>query len=174
MLLTSCLPMLVYAQKTLVAKHAEISFFSNAPLEDIQAISKTAASALNISTGDIVFKVRNTSFEFDKKLMQEHFNENYMESDKYPLSEFKGKIEEPQKLNKNGTYIVDVSGTLLIHGVTKLYQTKAKIIVKDNILSATCRFNVKLADHKIKIPSIVGRNIAEVVNIDISARYKPQ
>lgn len=155
-----------------ITKDAQVTFFSSAPLEDIEATSKSGASALNMATGDILFKVRNTSFRFRKKLMQEHFNENYMESDKYPLSEFRGKILDAGKPERNGTYDVQVSGTLTVHGVAKTYNTTARIILRDSSLTAECSFDVKVADHNITIPSIVGKNIAEVVNVRVSAHYK--
>lgn len=161
-------------QKTsIVSKETSISFFSSAPLEDIEAKSTLGASAMNLQTGDIIFRVKNTTFQFDKKLMQEHFNENYMESDQYPLSEFKGKVESADKLTKDGSYTLNVTGTLLIHGVTKSYSTKAAFTVKDGTIKATSNFQVRLADHKISIPSIVGKKIAEVVKITVDATYKP-
>lgn len=158
--------------KSWTSKNAQISFFSNAPLENIEASSKTGLSALNTKTGDIIFKVWNKTFEFDKKLMQEHFNENYMESEKYPISEFRGKISDSYKMETDGSYELSVSGTLNIHGVTKLYNTKANIKVANEMVVATCSFNIRLADHKIKIPAVVGKNIAEVVNVKINATFK--
>lgn len=160
------------AQQLLTCQDAHISFFSSTPLEDIEGVSTTGASAINSSSGEILFKVKNTSFQFKKKLMQEHFNENYMESEKYPLSEFKGKIDEPAKLAENGTHYLNVSGVLHIHGVAKNYHTKAKIVVSNGSVTATCSFDVRTADHKIKIPSIVVKNIAEVMKINVSANYK--
>ncbi len=157
---------------TLVSKETSITFFSSAPLEDIEAKSTLGASAINIKTGDMIFRVKNTSFQFDKKLMQEHFNENYMESDKYPLSEFKGKIEGVEKLVNDGNYTLNVKGTLQIHGQTKAYTTAAVFNVKDGIIKAVTNFQVRLADHKITIPSVVGKKIAEVVKIKVDALYK--
>lgn len=103
--------------------------------------------------------------------MQEHFNENYMESDTYPVSEFKGKIIDPVDFSKPGTYNVAVKGNLQIHGVTKTYQTQAKITVTANAVTASTAFRVKLEDHKIKIPTIVIAKIAEVVDVKINAVY---
>ncbi|HAF35706.1 MULTISPECIES: YceI family protein [Sphingobacterium] len=167
--------MTTFAQQkaSFVSKETSITFFSNAPLEDIEAKSTLGASAMNLQTGDIIFRVKNTSFQFDKKLMQEHFNENYMESDQYPLSEFKGKVDNADKLTKDGSYTLNVRGTLLIHGVTKPYSTKATFTVTDGTIKAVANFQVKLADHKISIPSIVGKKIAEVVKITVDATYKP-
>lgn len=162
-----------FAQQTnsLISKGATITFFSKALLEDIEAKSRQGGSAINVNTGDIIFRVKNVSFQFDKKLMQEHFNENYMESDKFPLSEFKGKIEDSEKISKDGIYKLKVSGTLQIHGVSKAYTTWTTFNVKNSIIKASTNFDVRLADHKITIPSIVGKKIAEVVKVTIDATY---
>ncbi|MGY4385005.1 hypothetical protein ACVWYN_002041 [Pedobacter sp. UYP24] len=162
------------AQHILVSKNAAISFYSNTVLEDIEAKSTTASSALDTKTGELIFKVSNTSFQFRKKLMQEHFNENYMESERYPLSEFKGKIIGDCNLNINGTYNVKVEGMLLIHGVSKSYTTVAELIVNNEKITASTIFRVRIADHKIQIPSLVFKNIAEFVDVKIMALYQPK
>ncbi|MGM9474775.1 YceI family protein [Pedobacter sp. GSP4] len=157
-----------------VSKTVNASFFSSTPLEDIDAQSKTGASAINVKTNEIIFKINNSSFQFKKKLMQEHFNENYMESDKYPTSDFKGKIVEQVDLTKPGTYTVTVKGNLQIHGVSKEYQTKASLIVANDEIKASSAFNVKLADHGIKIPTIVFKQIAETIQVKMTATYQPK
>ncbi|MFD1772182.1 YceI family protein [Sphingobacterium suaedae] len=162
----------IYAQhQTRVCKDVRLSFFSKAPLENIEAHSQAGVSALHIITGDIIVKVRNNSFVFDKKLMQEHFNENYMESHRYPISEFKGKITDAQKLLTDGSYELLVTGTLHVHGVGRPCSTKVKFIVRNGTLQAATNFVIKLADHHIKIPAVVGQNIAETVTINIAASY---
>lgn len=173
-LLVSIVSLSLHAQNVLISKNASISFFSSTPAEDIEGKSNTANSALDIKSGNILVKVSNTSFQFKKKLMQEHFNENYMESDKYPVSTFKGKITENVDLSKDGTYNVTIDGTLDVHGVTKAYQTKAILVVEKGTVTAKTAFNIKIADHKIEIPSIVFTKIAETVNVRIAAVYKPK
>lgn len=106
--------------------------------------------------------------------MQEHFNENYMESDKYPSSIFRGKITDDVDLSKDGSYAVNVDGTLDIHGVTKAYQSKATIVVAKGVITARTTIRVKIEDHQIKVPSIVFKNIAEFVDVRISATYQPK
>jgi polyisoprenoid-binding protein YceI len=161
-------------QAQIVISHqAKLSFFSEAPVENIKAESKSGLSALNLSTKTIYFKVPMRSFEFRKSLMQEHFNENYMESSKYPFAEFNGKIKEQIDLTKDGIYPVTVQGDLNIHGVLKNYMVKAELNVKGGIISANSTFPVKLADHKIEIPRLVIMNIAEVVQVTVSAQYTP-
>jgi len=159
------------SQNVLKAKTTEISFFSSTPIEDINANSKKGVSAINLSTGQVYMKVPNTTFEFKAKLMQEHFNENYMESEKYPFSEFSGKIVDKIDLSKSGTYNVTVEGKLNMHGVVKDYKTQALIINDAGKLSSTSNFKVKLTDHDIKVPSLVFEKIAEVIDVKIQASY---
>jgi polyisoprenoid-binding protein YceI len=156
-----------------VTRNASLSFFSEAPIENIKAESNSVESALDLSSKTIYFKAAIHTFEFKKSLMQEHFNENYMESSKYPYAEFKGKINEQFDLTKDGTYPVTVQGDLNIHGVVKHYLVKAELIVKRGEINANSTFPVKLADHQIKIPRLVITNIAEVVQVTVSALYKP-
>ena len=112
-----------------MSRNAQLSFFSEAPIENINAESTTGVSALNLSTKTIYFKVFMSSFKFKKSLMQEHFNENYMESFKYPTAEFNGKINDQIDLTKDGTYPVTVQGDLNIHGVIKNYIVKGELKV---------------------------------------------
>jgi polyisoprenoid-binding protein YceI len=159
------------AQDIYVSKDAVISFFSKTPLEDIDATTKTAVSALNIKTKAIYFKVEIKKFKFKKKLMQEHFNENYLESDKFPIAEFTGNLANQVDVSKDGNYNMDVIGKLTIHGVTKEYKTKALVIVKNGKIIAQAKLPVRLADHNIEIPTLVTKQIAEIVDITITATY---
>jgi polyisoprenoid-binding protein YceI len=162
-----------FAQDVFSCRNTTLSFFSATPVEDIDAISDKGVSAINLKTGEIYFKVAVNSFKFKKQLMEEHFNENYLESDKYPHAIFKGKIASSSDLHKDGTYEVVVDGTLSMHGVDKVYHEKATITIKDGKPSASTKFNVKLEDHRIKIPTLVIKNIAEVVEVTVKAAYAP-
>lgn len=157
--------------QTYTSRNSVLTFFSQAPLEDIKAESKQGVSALNTATGEIYFKVKIRSFQFKKGLMQEHFNENYMESDKYPDAKFKGNIKESLDYKKNGIYPVTVTGVLDIHNVSKEYTAKAMLEIKDGLIQGQSVFNVRVADHKIKIPKLVFRNIAEVVEVAVFVDY---
>ncbi len=126
---------------------------------------------MNIASKEIFFKVEIQSFQFKKSLMQEHFNEDYMESDKYPFAEFRGKLVSAPDLTKDGTYPVTVAGTLNIHNVPKEYQVPGSLIVRGGRVTATADFKVRLADHHIKIPRLLVKNIAEVVDVKVSAAY---
>jgi polyisoprenoid-binding protein YceI len=158
--------------QTYTSRNAEFTFFSQAPLENIKAESNQGVSALNTNTGEIYFKVKIRSFQFKKGLMQEHFNEKFMESDKYPDAEFKGKINEVLDYKKAGVYPVTVTGDLNIHNVSKEYTAKATLEIKDGLILGQSVFNVRVADHKIKIPRLVFKNIAEVVEVTVSVEYK--
>jgi polyisoprenoid-binding protein YceI len=162
------------AQAQIATSHdVAFSFFSKAPIEDISAESEEGVSALDTESKSIYFKVAIRTFEFEKSLMQEHFNENYLESHKYPFAEFKGKIKDDVKLSTDGTYQVTVQGDLTIHNVTKNYTVKGKLKVTGGKIAANATFPVQLADHKIKIPRILIKNIAEVVQVTVSANYAP-
>lgn len=162
----------VEAQHLLIDKASRISFFSEAPLENISAITEKAASAIDTSSGEVAYKVAIKTFAFKKQLMQEHFNENYMESDRFPHATFTGKISEVINWGQDGIYPVSVTGILAIHGVRKRYTTTATVTVKGESVTATAKFKVRVADHRIKIPRIVIKNIAEVVEVDVFATYR--
>jgi hypothetical protein len=110
----------VNAQDRYFTKTGKIDFFSNASMEDIEAKNKTVTAVLDTKTGAIAFSVQMKGFEFEKALMQEHFNENYVESNKYPKSTFKGKVLNVSAVNfsKDGAYPVSVEGDLTFHGIT--------------------------------------------------------
>lgn len=151
---------------------SEISFYSDAPLEKIQAVNKEGKSILNTSTNEIGFVVAIRGFHFEKPLMEEHFNENYMESDKYKTAMFKAKINETIDWKKNGTYDATATGKMNIHGVEKDYTIPGKITVKDGKISLDAKFNVKIADHNISIPKLVVQNIAETVEVTVHFDYE--
>lgn len=151
-----------------------ISFFSKTPIENIEAKSTQALSVLNASTRELVFRVTNTTFKFPNKLMEEHFNEKYIESEKYPNSIFKGKINEEVDLSKDGEYKVTVTGKLLIHGVEQDRTIPGTIIVRDGAISLLSTFKVKEADHKIEIPKLVVAKIAEELDVNVDAKLLPK
>ena len=158
-----------YSQKYLT-KNGNIRFYSETPLETIQADNKQVNSALDIQTGDFVFKVLMKSFVFEKALMQEHFNENYVESDKFPNATFQGKIANLSAVDftKEGTYDVTVEGDLTIHGITKKISEKGTFTVKaGDKIHGNSKFMVKPADYDIKIPSTVMQNIAETIEVTV-------
>ena len=163
----------MYAQDIFTTTNAKVSFHSKTPVEDIDAISNTVASVLNINTKQIYFKIQNTSFQFKAKLMQEHFNENYMESEKYPVSDFNGKILDDIDFTKTGTYKVTIVGILNIHGKKKEYKVAGTLLNSGSAIIFNSNFKIKLADHGVEIPTIVFTKIAEQLDIEMTANYKP-
>lgn len=156
-----------------VCKNAAISLYSKAPIEDIDAHSDKGTSVLNITTGDVAFAVPIRSFKFEKSLMQEHFNENYLESDKYPQASFKGKLNTIPDVSKDGTYPVTATGVFEVHGVKQNRTIPGKITVSKGVVSLTSEFMVACKDHKVEIPKLVFQNIAETIRINVSAAYAP-
>lgn len=161
------------AQEVLITKDGTTSFFSHAPLEDIEAVNKRTTAALNLEKGDIVVKMLIKHFVFENALMQEHFNENYMESETYPTALFKGSFstESPINPSEDGEHTVAVNGELTIHGVTKPHTGTATITIKDGKVSAQTKFVAKPADFEIDIPTVVVRNIAEEIEVTTSLSF---
>lgn len=161
-----------YSQEKFYSKSAVISFYSNAPLEDIEATHKSTVCVLDTKTGSLQFTTLIKGFEFENKEMQDHFNDHYLESDKFPKSEFKGEITNNATVNynKTGTYPVQIKGQLTIHGVTRPVQTSGVIKVANETLQTSSSFTILLADYGVKIPSLVSDKIAKNVKISVEAK----
>jgi polyisoprenoid-binding protein YceI len=156
-----------------LAKACEISFFSSSPLENIEAVNKASKPMINTATNDVQIKIVISAFQFEKPLMQEHFNENYMESEKFPNAFFKGKINEKIDWTKDGDHKVTVTGKLTIHGVDKDRTIDGTLSIKGNTIVISSKFNVHIADHGIKVPSLYIQNIAEDVEVKLNATLEP-
>ncbi|MCX7652350.1 MAG: YceI family protein [Bacteroidia bacterium] len=151
-----------------------ISFYSDAPLEKITAENRTGClSWIDFKTDSVYVRVRIRDFSFPNKLMQEHFNEDYLESDKYPYAHFWGKLVAPFPYTRPGTYAVSARGVLEIHGVRReeiisgVYE-----VLPDSKLKLTGRFFIRPADHKIKVPRLLWEKIAEQVEVTFRATYQ--
>lgn len=160
------------AQK-LITKTAHIWFYSKTPLEEVEAHNRQAVSTLDPATGDMVFLLLIKSFEFKRALMQEHFNENYMESEKYPKASFKGKITNLDKINfkKDGVYNAEVSGDMTIHNATKPLSAKGTLEVKGGTVIVNSKFLTTPHEWDIKIPSVVEDKIAKQIEVTVEATY---
>jgi polyisoprenoid-binding protein YceI len=158
-----------------MTKNGFIGFFSHTPMEDIKADNNQVASVLDISTGDIVFQVLVKSFHFDRALMEEHFNENYMESDKIPKSTFKGKITNISSVDfkKNGTYDITVEGDLTILDATNKITAKGTLDVVSGGINANSKFNIVPEDYKISIPGVVREKIQKNLEVTVTMKYSP-
>ncbi len=163
------------AQTRYFTKSGRIEFFSKAPLEDIEAKNKTATAVLESSTGALQFSVLLKGFEFEKALMQEHFNENYVESDKFPKAEFKGSIINNTDISysKPGTYNTKVKGIFTLHGVSKEITTTGTLKVTADHLRAESTFNILLSDHAIKLPAIVRDKISNTIKVVVDTKLEP-
>lgn len=151
-----------------MGKTCDISFFSKGPIEDIYAINKSTKPILNTATQEVAIKITIKGFVFDDKLMEEHFNEKYLESDKFPYAVFKGKINEKiDDFKKDGTHNVTVTGKLNMHGVEKEITIKAIATIKNLIINFDTKFFIALKDYNIEVPTLVAQNIAEQVEVTV-------
>lgn len=167
---------LASAQDTLYfTRTGHIYFISATDIIDIDANNRQVGSFLNIRTGEMVFTLLMKSFEFTLPMAEEHFNENYVESEKYPKSTFQGQILQVDEidLTKPGKYTVDVAGDLSIHGVKKPVQVQGELEVQDGVIRAEAEFSILLKDYKIKVPRIVDDKVAKTIPIRVKMVYKP-
>lgn len=152
-----------------------ITFYSHTAIEDITAENKMVASVIDASSGEVAIIVPMTEFQFEKKLMQTHFNENYVESEKYPKGIFNGSIVNNSEVDYSarGTYNVKVQGELKIHGETRSVSVQGVIEVLDTGILATTAFKLNPEDYNIKIPKVVRKNIAEQMEINVKMKLLP-
>lgn len=162
------------AASLLVFESGKISFFSETPVENIEAHTETYAAVLNPDTKKFAYSVQITSFQFEKKLMQEHFNENYMESEKFPKATFSGEILESINFSEDGKHQVNAKGKLNIHGVEKERTLPVTIEIKGGKAIFSSKFQVKLVDHNIEVPNVVVTNIAETIDVNVQGVLKPK
>ncbi len=155
-----------YSQQMLT-KTGFIGFYSKTPFEDIKAENNQAYAVLDATSHHIAFAVLLKGFIFPKELMQEHFNENYVESDKYPKATFTGTCSGDMELNKEGTYQVVIKGDLTLHGVTKPVETTAELDVKKDRITGIAVFKLKPEDFNISIPGIVREKISREINVKV-------
>lgn len=159
------------AAQNYVGKNIKLALYSSTPLEDIRAVSNKCSGVIIKERREIAFQVPITSFEFDRKLMQEHFNENYMESERYPQAKFKGIIDPGPDLGKDGVYQVTATGILSVHGVDKKRTIPGKISISNGEIQVYAAFKVACVDHKIKIPKLMFTKIAEQINIKVEGKF---
>lgn len=161
------------AQDKYLTKSGHVWFFSTSPMENIEAHNNQVTSYIDIKTGDVAFQMLVKSFKFDRALMEEHFNENYMESTKFPKSEFKGKIVNLSdiKFDKPGVYKATIEGDLTIHGVTQKVKHQGTIEIKGLQLLAKAKFQVVPQDYKIEIPDVVKEKFSKSMDVNVDLIY---
>ncbi|MCE6990553.1 YceI family protein [Dyadobacter sp. CY323] len=141
------------------------TFSSVTPLENVFAENKKSQAILNTATGEIAIRMNMREFNFPNKLMQEHFNENYIESAKYPTATFSGKVDKAPDYAKDGEYDVSATGKFTVHGVTKVRTIPGKMRIEGGKISISSAFEVPLTDHKIEVPQVVFVKIAQVISV---------
>jgi len=154
----------MFAQKYMT-RTGKISFNATVPAspEKIEGVNNEVANIVDAKTGDVIFQVLVKSFKFERALMEEHFNENYMESDKFPKSDFRGKINDVAGVNfsKDGTYNVKVSGKLTMHGVTKDVTVPGTVTVKGTSVILKAKFTLNLKEYNVVVPALVADKVAK-------------
>ncbi len=155
-------------------KKGIIYFDASGKMEKVEATNRTVIAVIDTKSGNIQFAVMLKGFEFEKALMQEHFNENYVESDKYPKSEFTGQIINNTAINysKEGVYSANVKGKLILHGEAKAVEANGKIEMKNGKLLLNADFNILLSDFKISIPALVKENISDQTKISVECQME--
>ena len=173
-LFVSLIVLTSFSQERYFTRSGKISFYSSTPLENIEAINKNAVSVFDRSTGQIEVSTLMRGFEFEKALMQEHFNENYIESDKYPKAVFKGKINDISNIDftKSGKYNTTVSGKLTLHGETRDVTAPITFNINQGNISAIAEFKLLPPDFKISIPDLVREKIAKEIKINVAAGFE--
>jgi polyisoprenoid-binding protein YceI len=162
----------VFSQKRLSTQAGVVSLVSKAELELIKASSNKVTGLLDPATNQFAFSILVTSFQgFNSSLQQSHFNENYMESNKFPKATFNGKIIEQIDLTSEGVYDVRAKGDLTIHGEVQPRIIKAKITIKKEVVTVESEFTVPLTDHNIRIPKIVSQKIATEILVNFKAAF---
>lgn len=159
------------AQK-FMTREGYLKFFGSTPMENIEAVTNQTNSVIDAATNAIVFQVLLNSFTFEKALMQEHFNENYVESEKFPKAVFKGSIVEKIDFNKPGTYKVTLKGTMSLHGVDKALEVPATLIVESNGVKLSSEFAMVPEDYNIPIPGAVRDKIAKQMEVTLKCAYQ--
>ena len=173
--LSFCLGNIYLSAQKYITKEGNIEIFSKTPVFTIEGLDKKVASILNLENGDVVATTLVRSFKFHEALVEDHFNENYMNSEKFPKASFKGKIVNFKEVNvkKDGTYKVSIKGDLTIHGETKPVDAAGTIIVKDGKVTAKSQFNISLAAYKIHVEESYKDAIKDEIRLDINFSYSP-
>ncbi|MDB5232911.1 MAG: YceI family protein [Chitinophagaceae bacterium] len=169
--LTLIMAQLAHAQNYL-ARNGKITFFSSTPVENIQAVNNEVVSTINAASGELEFRLTVKSFHFAKTTMEEHFNnESYMSSTKFPKASFKGKFAKPVNFKANGTYNVNVEGTLTIKDVTKNITVPAVITVSGDKITAIAKFKVKRKEYHVYGEAFTQSKLADEIEVTVNCDY---
>ena len=150
----------------------KVSFFSEAPIENISAVNENVSAIVDSQAGGFAFRLKIVDFTFPNSLMQEHFNESYLESEKYPLSTFTGVIDNFSDLDLSTKQNLMVKGSLAMHGISKDAQLKAIVQMINDELHISSAFDIALEDYDIDIPKIMMYKIAEVIQVVVDMKLQ--
>lgn len=162
----------IFSQEKYLEKDGYISFFSHSLVEDIKADNNQVLSIIDAETGEIAIQLLMRSFQFKKALMQQHFNESYVESHKYPKAIFKGYILNYKDLNSENSE-TEIKGMLTVHGKDKEISVRAKVEITEGQINISGDFMVEVATFDIKIPAVVRNNIAKVIKVTFDLQHQP-
>lgn len=157
-----------------MSRSVQVNFLSETPIENIDAFNSQVSSLFDSSTGEIVFQVPIKGFHFEKALMEEHFNENYMESEEFPNATLQGVVVDWESFSESESGDVSVSGELTIHGVTVSRTFEGNIRIEDGNYVIQSEFEVKTEDHQIDIPNLVRSQIAESIHVSVEGVLTPR
>ncbi|MBI1287386.1 MAG: YceI family protein [Flavobacteriales bacterium] len=161
------------AQTVYSSDSSSVSFFSHTPLEDIKAVNHASTAMIEMMSQVVKIQVPVAAFQFENHLMQEHFNEGYLEPQKFQYATFRGKLSDSLDLSIDTVYMVQATGMLSLHGLDRAHTFVGKIVCQDSIAQLTSGFELVLADHEVKVPGAVFDNIAKLVKVDVYFRMHP-
>jgi len=162
-----------FSQEKFISRNGLIQFIASTPLETIDPVNNHVSCILDTENGNLVFQMKMISFKFEKALMEEHFNEKYVESDKFPKSTFVGKIQNWDDFIWNGTeQNIVVKGKIIIHGIEKAIIVKGLIGTSKSTISLSSSFDIIISDFGIEIPRLVRDKISETVKVEVNVTLK--
>jgi len=162
-----------FSQEKYISRNGQIQFIASTPLETIDPVNNHVSCVLDTENGNLVFQMKMISFKFEKALMEEHFNEKYVESDKFPKSTFVGRVQNWDDFNWNGTeQNIVVKGKITIHGIEKEIIVKGVIETSKSTIFLSSSFDVIISDFGIEIPRLVRDKISETVKVEVNVTLK--
>ena len=162
-----------FSQEKFISRNGQIQFIASTPLETINPINNHVSCILDTENGRLVFQMKMISFKFEKALMEEHFNENYVESEKFPKSTFIGTIQNWDDFIWTGIeQNIVVKGKIMIHGVEKEVIAKGTIMSSKTKIYLSSSFDIIISDFDIEIPRLVRSKISETVKIEVNVTLK--
>ncbi len=164
---------LVQGQSVYITDKGFVSFFSEAPIEDIEGRHLGPQSILNLPKREIAFIIPIRGFHFEKSLMEEHFNEKYLESDRFPNATFTGTLSQSIHPGLDTSMALEAEGKMTIHGVEQTLRIPGKAEVREGVIRLTSSFPIAVKTYGISIPKLLTENIADTVRVDLDITYKP-